>query len=224
MTAEFFALAFTAAINPSLLGIDLLLIVNRRPVAMLAFVLLGGLGIAVTIGLVDVLVVRSDLVKSQGGLGAGSDLAIGLGLTAIGGFLIARSRRQPSQSRSKKEKKKSSDGWMQRALREPRLPLAVVVGVVLGLPGALFLTAMHGLVTGNWSTATQVIAVLVFALIEFTLLIVPLVLLISRPQLAAAVLHGIQDWLAKHGRTALAYVLAVLGIYLTVSSLVSLIG
>ena len=43
MTAEFFALAFTAAINPSLLGIDLLLIVNRRPAAMLAFVLAGGI-------------------------------------------------------------------------------------------------------------------------------------------------------------------------------------
>jgi hypothetical protein len=34
MNAEFFALAFTAALNPKLLALDLLLIENRRPRAM----------------------------------------------------------------------------------------------------------------------------------------------------------------------------------------------
>jgi hypothetical protein len=34
MNAEFFALAFTAALNPKLLAVDLLLIENRRPRAM----------------------------------------------------------------------------------------------------------------------------------------------------------------------------------------------
>jgi hypothetical protein len=115
VTAEFFALAFTAAINPSLLGIDLLLIVNRRPTAMLALVLAGGMGMTVTIGLVDVLVIRSDLIKSQGGVGAGGDLAIGLLLTTIGGLILAR--RRSSQPREKK--KQSADGWMQRALASP---------------------------------------------------------------------------------------------------------
>ena len=222
MTAEFFALAFAAAINPSLLGIDLLLIVNRRPTAMLAFVLAGGIAMAVTIGLVDVLVIRSDLVKYQGSIGDGGDLVIGLFLIAVGGLIIARRRAAPSQPPDRK--KQRPDGWMQRALAQPRLALAIAVGAVLGLPGALYLTALHNLVAGNWSTATQVIAVLVFAVIEFTLVIVPLALLISRPQRAAAVLHGTQDWLARHGRTALAYVISGLGLYLTISSIASLIG
>jgi hypothetical protein len=35
MNAEFFALAFFAALNPKLLAIDLLLMENRRPRAMI---------------------------------------------------------------------------------------------------------------------------------------------------------------------------------------------
>ena len=40
MNAEFFVLAFTAALNPKLLALDLLLIENRRPRAMFLCVLL----------------------------------------------------------------------------------------------------------------------------------------------------------------------------------------
>ena len=54
MNAAFFALAFSAALNPKLLALDLLLIENRRPRAMFLCVLLGGMTMALTIGLLDV--------------------------------------------------------------------------------------------------------------------------------------------------------------------------
>ena len=60
MNAEFFALAFVAALNPKLLAVDLLLIENRRPRAMFLCVLVGGLTVAITIGLLDVLVFHAD--------------------------------------------------------------------------------------------------------------------------------------------------------------------
>ena len=66
MNAEFFALAFTAALNPKLLAIDLLLIENRRSRAMFLCLLLGGLTVALTIGLLDVLVLHADALKAQG--------------------------------------------------------------------------------------------------------------------------------------------------------------
>ena len=118
----------------------------------------------------------------------------------------------------------SKSNWMERALQQPRLGLAVLVGAVLGLPGAIYLTALHGLVSGNWSTTTQVVAVFVFAIIEFTLIIVPLILLAVRPEGAAAALERLQDWLSEHGRQLVAWIALVLGAYLTVSSLVSLLG
>src|SRR4249920_1772598 len=87
MNAEFFALAFFAALNPKLLALDLLLVENRRPRAMFLCVLLGGLTVALTIGLLDVLVFHADAIKAQASVSAGVDLALGLLLLAVGGLL-----------------------------------------------------------------------------------------------------------------------------------------
>jgi hypothetical protein len=59
VNAAFLALAFTAALNPKLLGLDLLLIENRRPRAIFLCLLLGGMTVALAIGLLDVLTVHS---------------------------------------------------------------------------------------------------------------------------------------------------------------------
>jgi hypothetical protein len=222
VNAQFFALAFSAAVNPSLLGVDLVLIVNQRPRAMLAFVLIGGMLAAITIGLIDVLVIRANVVKTQGGLSAGADLALGMLLLIAAGWLMFWRQPSPASSAAGDGKAAGKSNWTQRALREPRLGLAGVVGVVLGLPGVLYLTALHNLVSGGWSVAMQVAGVIVFVLIEFTLLIVPLLTLSFWPERTAALLHGSQAWLLRHGRQMLAWVALVLGVYLTISGIVNL--
>jgi hypothetical protein len=55
VNAELFLLAFAAALKPKLLALDLLLIENRRPRAMFGCILASGLGVAIAIGLVNVL-------------------------------------------------------------------------------------------------------------------------------------------------------------------------
>src|SRR5215469_625652 len=87
MNAEFFALAFSAALNPKLLAIDLLLIENRRPRAMFLCLLASGMTVALTIGLLDVLTIHADALKAQGKASAGVDLALGLVLLAAGALL-----------------------------------------------------------------------------------------------------------------------------------------
>ena len=91
MNAEFFALAFLAALNPKLLALDLLLIENRRPRAMFLLLLVGGLTVGLTIGLLDVLVFHVDAINHQRSVGAGVDLALGLLLLAVGA-LVATGR------------------------------------------------------------------------------------------------------------------------------------
>jgi len=73
-------------------------------------------------------------------------------------------------------------------------------------------------------TDTRVVAVFLFAIIEFTLIIVSLILLTLRPKDAAAMIGRSQEWLKRHGRQLSAYVALGLGAYLTISSLVSLLG
>ena len=169
MNAAFLALAFTAALNPKLLGLDLLLIENRRPRAMFLCLLLGGMTVALAIGLLDVLTVHADAIKSQGKVSAGVDLGLGLLLLIVGGLLatgrlhgwrrppvpastgppIPAETGPPILAETGAPAKPKKDGWAQRVLAQPRLGLAMLVGVLIGLPGASYIAALHDLVAGN---------------------------------------------------------------------------
>jgi len=230
MNAEFFALAFVAALNPKLLAVDLLLIENRRPRAMFLCVLLGGLTVGITIGLLDVLVFHADAINSQKTVSAAVDLALGLLLLAVGA-LVATGRLHGRHKApvpagggqpEKKEKKENKEGWAQRVLAEPRLGLALLVGALCGIPGGAYLSALHILVTSKAPAANQVVGVIVFVLIEFLLIIIPFVFLELRPEATKAALHNAQDWLAGHARQLMAYTALILGFYLAVSGLVRL--
>jgi hypothetical protein len=227
MNAEFFALAFVAALNPKLLAIDLLLIENRRPRAMFLSVLLGGLTVALTIGLLDVLVFQADAISSQKTVSASVDLALGLLLLAVGGLvatgrLHARRKTPVPAGSGQPEQPETKDGWAKRVLAKPRLGLAMLVGALTGIPGAAYLTALHNLVTGKSSTATQVAAVVIFVLIEFSLIIIPFASLELRPEATKAALKNGHDWLLSHARQLMAYTALILGAYLAISGLVRL--
>jgi hypothetical protein len=227
MNAEFFALAFFAALNPKLLAIDLLLIENRRPRAMFLCVLLGGMTVGLTIGLLDVLVFHIDAVNSQKTVSAGVDLALGLFLLAAGalvatGRLHGRRKAPVPAGDGHPEQPEKKDGWAQRALAEPRLGLAMLIGAVCGIPGASYLTGLHILITSKSSTANQVVGVVLFVLIEFLLIIIPFVSLQLWPEATKARLKTAQGWLVGHARQLMAYTALILGAYLAVSALIRL--
>jgi len=227
VNAEFFALAVLAALNLKLLAVDLLLIENRRPRAMFLCVLAGGLTVGITIGLLDVLVFHADAIDSQKTVSAGVDLAVGLLLLAVGG-LVATGRLHGRRKASitavdgQLEKPEKKDGWAQRVLAEPRLGLAILIGALVGIPGGAYLTALHNLVTGKSATATQAAAVIVFVLIEFSLIIIPFTFLELRPEATKAALRNSQDWLLSHARQLMSYTALILVAYLAISGLAHL--
>ena len=227
MNAEFFALAFLSALNPKLLALDLLLIENRRPRAMFLCLLLGGMTVAATIGLLDVLVFHADAITHQASVSAGVDLALGLLLLAVGallatGRLHGRRKAPVPAGDGSPDNPEKKDGWAQRVLAEPRLGLAMLVGALVGIPGASYLTALHNLVTGKSSTATQVIAVVIFVIIDFLLILIPFAFLELRPEATKAQLKHTQDWLLSHALQLMAAIALLLGAYLAISGLIRL--
>jgi hypothetical protein len=225
VNAAFFGLALVAALNPKLLAVDLLLIENRRPRAMFLCLLLGGMGTAITVGFLDVFVLQADAVKTQGSASAGLDLALGVPLLILGillatGRLHRRRKTAPPGAGGKPAK---GEGWAQRVLREPRLGLAIVIGAVVGTPGAAYITALHQLITGKSPAGAQAVAVVIFAVIEFALIIVPYAFLELRPEATKARLRRVQAWLAGHARQLIAYALIIAATYMTVTGLTRLI-
>ena len=186
--------------------------------------LLGGMGMSLTVGLLDVFVLQADAISTQGSVSAGLDLVLGVPLVAVGalvatGHLHGR-RRAPAPAGGGQPPKK--DGWAQRVLSEPRFGLAVLIGAVAGTPGALYITALHQLVTGKSSTAVQAVAVVVFVLIEFSLVIIPFAFLVVRPEATKTRVKRVQDWLMSHARELMAGVALFAGAYMVISGLVRL--
>jgi hypothetical protein len=229
MNAEFFVLAFTAALNAEYLSVDLMLIENERPRAMFACILAGGIGTAVAIGLIDVLVLHADLIKAQEKPSAGVNLALGIILLVVGALLVSgllpvrRRAKEPTDGQRSKEVKPDKESRILSVLRQPRLGFAWGVGVICGLPGVVYLTALHNLETGNWSTATRVVGVFVFVIIEFLLIIVPWLMLATSPERTAALLRRTQGWLSGHVSRLTAGVCLLLGAYLAINGLVNLL-
>ena len=98
----------------------------------------------------------------------------------------------------------------------------MLVGALVGIPGASYLTALHNLVTGKSSTATQVVAVVIFVIIDFLLIIIPFAFLELRPEATKALLKHSQDWLLSHALQLMATIALLLGAYLAISGLIRL--
>jgi hypothetical protein len=98
----------------------------------------GGLGMSITIGIVDVLFVQA---KTQGSVSASVDLALGLCLLALGA-LVATERRPPAHARPGGQGPElvGSDAG------QPRVGLAFVIGALAGTPGASYILRLTQLV------------------------------------------------------------------------------
>lgn len=227
MNTAIVGLAFAAAINPKFLVIDLILAGNQRPRPMFVCFLLGGMGLALTVGLLDVLVLRAHLIGVQGSASAGLDLALGVPLLAVGALLAANRlhlhwrRLHASAAHGLRSK---LEGWVHRVLHEPRFGLAVLIGALCGTPGASYILALHKLVTGNSSTTAQVIAVIIFVTIQFGFVIVPFGFVAASPAGAERVIRRFEGWLSSHERQIAAAVALIAGGYMAVSGLVRLLN
>jgi len=174
-----------------------------------------------------VLIFHADAIKAQGTVSAGVDLALGLLLLTAGALLASgrlhgRRKAPIPAGDGQPGKPEKKDGWAQRALAEPRLGLAMLAGALIGVPGASYLTALHNLVTGKSSTATQVIAVVIFVIIDFLLIIIPFAFLELSPEATKARLKHTQDWLLSHALQLMATIALLLGAYLAISGLIRL--
>jgi hypothetical protein len=168
VNAAFFGLAFTAALNPKLLGADLLIIENLRPRAMFICFLAGGLGMNITIGIVDVLFVQADAVKTQGSVSASVDLALWLCLLVFGA-LVATDRvgRRRTRRGGQGPELVGSDAGPAAArarVRDRRAGRDDRASYILGL---------KQLVQSNDAAGVQVVGVLLFCLIQFSPMIIP---------------------------------------------------
>jgi hypothetical protein len=227
MNAAFFGLAALAALNPKLLIIDLILAGNQRPRLMFACFLLGGMGLGVAAGLLDVFVVHLDAIKTQNHASGGLDLILGIPLVVIGALLAAdhlHIHRRQYHPAPKKKPASKLESWAVRVLHEPRYGLAVLIGAAVGTPGASYLLALHNLVSSKTPAAIATVAVFVFVTINFALVIIPSAFVAVRPQGTEDSIKRFKDWVVSHDRQLAAAIALLAGGYMVISGTLRLLS
>ena len=226
-------LALDAALYPTLLAAVVILLAQPRPRTLLGAYLAGGLFISIAIGLLIVFALgASKAVKNeQSGLSWGADLAIG-GLAMLAAVAIATRADQRMRELRKRRKAAKRGGadepaaeahepWSQRILARGSVPIVFVAALAINLPGAAYLVALKDIAAGQHATATEIILVLGFNLIMFTLAEIPLLGLLLAPERTEALVKRVNAWLSRHGRAIAIALCGVLGVFLIVRGIIN---
>ena len=95
--------------------------------------------------------------------------------------------------------------------------VAFAAGVVLNiLPGTFPIVALKDIAELDASNTVKVAAIVVFYVIMFTFVEVPIVAYQFAPKRTAATMNEAEDWLALNKLRVAVYVIAVVGVYLLV--------
>jgi hypothetical protein len=224
---DVFFLAFLAALYPTLLAATTVMLMLPHPKRLLLGYLLGAAMTSVTLGLVIVFALQDTGVASaaQHQLSPGADLALGaLALVVALVLGTGRDRRLVERRQARKAAKKP-DGpprW-QQALGRGSARTTFVVGAVLTLPGATYLTALHRIADQDLAAPTTVAVVLAFNLIMLMLLELPLLAYTIAPEWTPRAVQGFRETLGRRGRVWAIRGATIIGILLVLRGVLALV-
>jgi len=203
-----FVFAFTAAISPTLLAVTTLLLTLPNPRRLLVGYALGALAISFTCGLLIVFTLsatRGAANQSKHYLSPIIDIVFGA-LILLEMARVARHRNRVwhafSEHRHQKQEGKPPPRW-RRALTNATPRKTFFFGVLLSLPGASFVAGMDELSKQHLGTLAKVGLVLVFIVIQFLIIEVPLVGYSISPDGTDAAIKRFRDFLSRDGNRIL---------------------
>ena len=133
-------------------------------------------------------------------------------------------RRHERKAEKGKEKEPSGPPKWQQFLDRGSAGSAFIVGALLTLPGASYLTALSKLAAQDLSTAGTVITVLVINVIMLALLELPTLSYQLAPDTTAAKVDRVKAAISRHGRRLGIWGAAVIGGLLIVRGVIELVS
>lgn len=224
---DVFFLAFLAALYPTLLAATTVMLLLPHPKRLLIGYLLGAAMTSVTLGLVIVFTLRhSGLVHTtQATLGPGADIALGLMALTIALVLgTGRDQRVVERRRGRKAAKGPAGPprW-QRALGRGSARTTFVVGALLTLPGATYITALYRIADENLADPLTVAVIVAFNLIMLMLLEIPLLAYTIAPDWTPKAVERFRLALRERGRGWAVRGAAIVGILLIARGIITLL-
>jgi hypothetical protein len=218
------AMAVAVSLEPFRIGMTVLMINRPQPLLQLVAFLAGGFAMGITVGLIVLFVLRPALGSAHFTLPGvqivvGVVLLINAVLVAAGlrvgkrdeGFAGLASRRlEPLATRTR------------QLLNGRSLRTAAVAGLGIALPSVDYLAVLALIVASGAAASVQVGALLLFNVVAFGFVEIPLICYLVAPDRTRAGLSALQDWLRTRRRRAVTILLAVVGCVLLAAGLAGL--
>jgi hypothetical protein len=193
-------MAIAVSMEPFRIGMTVLMLNRPRPALQLLAFLAGGFAMGAAVGLVVIFVFRPGLLWSAHFTLPKVQIVIGVVAVLMAALLASGVMPMPSvPSRA-------------RGLASgPSLWVAGVVGLGIALPSIDYLAVLAVIVASRAAPSTQVGALLVFNVVAFALVELPLLAYLLAPDRTRASMAALNDWIGPRRRRGVAAVLAVIG-------------
>ena len=217
------AMAVAVSLEPFRVGMTILMINRPRPVLQLLAFSIGGFAMGITVGLVVLFILRPALGSAHFNLPTvqiivGVVLLINAALVAtgvlgrreIGSTGLASGRFEPLATRTR------------QLVNGRSLWTAGVAGLGIALPSVDYLAVLALIVASGSAAAVQVGALLLFNVVAFGFVEIPLICYLVAPERTRATLAALQDWLRSRRRRAVTVISAAVGCVLLGAGLAGL--
>lgn len=209
-------MAVAVSLEPFRIGMTVLMINRPRPRLQLLAFLAGGFAMGTTVGVIVLFVLRPALGSAHFTLPrvqivVGAVVLVNAALVATG--LVGRSRSKPCDgSVGRANRILGPLATRARQLVNGRsLWAASVAGLGIALPSIDYVAALALIVATGAAATTQFGALMLFNVIAFGLVEIPLLAYLVAPDRTHATLAGLYEWLRLRGRLGVAVLLAAVG-------------
>jgi hypothetical protein len=204
-------MAIAVSMEPFRIGMTVLMLNRPRPTLQLLAFLSGGFAMGATVGLVVIFAFRPGLLGSAHFTLPKVQIVIGV-LAVLMAAVVATgvmpAPRLPAQARG--------------LAYGPSLSVAGVAGLGIALPSVDYLAVLAVIVASGAAPSTQVGALLVFNVVAFALVELPLVAYVLAPDRTRALMTALNDWIRSRRRRGVAAALAGVGCVLLVAGIAGL--
>jgi len=208
------AMAIAVSLEPFRIGMTVLMINRPRPGLQLLAFLTGGFAMGLAVGVIVLFVFRPALGSAHFTLPR-VQIVVGVVLLLNAAVVATRvgfasERFEPLAARA------------QRLLNGRSLWMSAAAGLGIALPSVDYLAVLALIVASGAAASVQFGALLLFNVVAFAFVEIPLVCFLLAPDRTRTMLSAVQDWLRSRRRRAVAVLLTAVGCVLLVAGLAGL--
>jgi hypothetical protein len=208
MLITILVMAIAVSLEPFRIGMTVLMLNRPRPMLQLLTFLCGGFAMGMTVGVVVLFVLRRRLLGSA--YFTLPRVQIFIGVLALLAAAVVIMKRSPAAGPGQLAAR------AQRLVTGRSLWMAGVAGLGIALPSIDYLAALAVILASGAAALTQVGALLMFNVVAFAVVEVPLLAYLMAPQATRASMEALHDWIRSRRRIEVATLLAGVGCVLLI--------